>query len=255
MTVETTDWEVLNAHADGELGPEHAAEVGRRLSADPQLAAEFARITALKSNLAALRPESALAESATIESQAPERHARPARHWIGAVAAVALVAAGLAYVMHGSDNDRGVAIDPIHAEFSQQTYFVDVERQVLVSVGASMGDLDAPDLSASNLALVDVRTFNGSARIALHYRGRRGCRVTLVVDSTDSTPFVSLDASALVYFWQTETRRFVLIAEGMDERRFAAIGNFAQAQSRASERQRELRNVLVESTEHARPCA
>ena len=250
MTGNRDDWELLSAYADGELAPEDAARLERRLAIEPDLVAGLARITALKSSLSALRPTSRLAVDKGYQSLKPARYRQ-----LAVAGVLLLVASGLGYGLVGPGETGAQGIGVIHDGFSEKTYVVDLERRVEVSAGAAIGDLLAPDLSPSNLTLVDVRGFAGSPRIALHYRGRRGCRVTLVADRADSAPFESPNAAALIYLWQTPTRRFALIADGMDEHRFAAIGAFAKAQTRASEREMEFRTALVERTERARPCA
>lgn len=251
MKVGNSDWELLNSYADGELAPDEATDFERRLANEPTLASELARVMALKKSLSALRPGSAEEPRETTLLRQPMHR----RYLAAAVVVLCVLAAGAGYGLLGLNKNQATGIDEIHAAFSDRTYFVDVKRDVRVSAGTSIGELDAPDLSASNLALVDMRTFAGTARIALHYRGPRGCRVTLVVDIAKSAPFATLTPGALLYRWQTRTRRFALIAEGMDEKRFAAIGAFAEASSRASERRKDFRTALIERTEKARPCA
>lgn len=89
----------------------------------------------------------------------------------------------------------------------------------------------------------------------MHYRGRRGCRVTLIADSVSMPVEQNPTGSDLIYRWSTSMTRYVLIADGMDAMRFAAIGAFAEAASRLSEEQEERRLALVDRTAEANPCA
>src|SRR3977135_2052053 len=113
---------LLNAYIDGELDPAHALEFERRLADDPELAAERARIETLRRVMAERLPREAaspeLRRRVTGPAPAPTLRgagglSRPRRlgwrpgggakgGWIGASAAVALVAVSAAsYVAPG----------------------------------------------------------------------------------------------------------------------------------------------------------
>ena len=79
------------------------------------------------------------------------------------------------------DSSRSIALD-LHAAFSSKTYVLsEVETKHTVS-SFRYGDIDIPDLSASALTLADVvtKSVDNKEVIAMHYRGKRGCRLTLV---------------------------------------------------------------------------
>ncbi len=96
---------------------------------------------------------------------------------------------------------------------------------------------------------------DGRVRIALHYRGARGCRVTLIADRGPPAEPEDLSAFDLTHRWSTPATRYTLVADGMDRHRFAAIGAFAEALSRTSEEAPSLRLALEERTAQAVPCA
>ena len=51
-----TDWELINAYADGELSAEDEDEVSRRLTHDAALAAALTEVQATKAALSLIRP-------------------------------------------------------------------------------------------------------------------------------------------------------------------------------------------------------
>ncbi len=119
-----------------------------------------------------------------------------------------------------------------------------------------------PDLSASALTLADVKTLSeqNPPVIAMHYRGQRGCRVTLVATggvtagedkSSESHP------DLLFREWQSENFKFTLLATGMDRVRFQSIAEYA-IENTGRARRPDLKNLEIamqQSYENARPCA
>lgn len=244
------DWDALNALADGALSREEALALRGRIDGDATLAAEYGRILALKSSLRRLRPVPKGGGNDRMDR-------RPTSKRLATIAAsiVFCIAIALSAVLFERNGEETVA--EIHKDFSDQTYILNGGSALTLSSGAGFGSFNAPDLSASNLTLVDVRTFRSDVgeRVAMHYRGRRGCRVTLIADSVSMPVEQNPTGSDLIYRWSTSMTRYVLIADGMDAMRFAAIGAFAEAASRLSEEQEERRLALVDRTAEANPCA
>ncbi|HZO47856.1 MAG TPA: anti-sigma factor [Xanthobacteraceae bacterium] len=88
---------LVHAYLDGELDPVHAVEMERRLAADPALAAERDRITALRRLIGERLPPTTMPDSllGRIEAAAGLRRARARPSW-QAFAAAAVLAAVLA---------------------------------------------------------------------------------------------------------------------------------------------------------------
>lgn len=244
------DLDLLNGYADGELPAAAARDFERRLSNEPELAHELERIRSLKATLAALRPE--LEGEREAAGPAPTLARR-----CFAVAACLVLAVGLyaAYAVLPVRDAGETAVVAIHRAFSSETYDLDVDTTQNVAAAVRFNGMPVPDFTASNLTLVDAKTFEDADRIAVHYRGRRGCRVTLVVDTVLLELPPKDDPHRLTYAWSAAGLSYLLIAEGMDENRFAAIGAFAEAATRALERRDAFRTALVERTAAARPCA
>jgi len=251
-SIPDSDWERLNALADDALGREEARALQKRIDSDPALAAEFDRILMLKSSLRQLRP--AVPEGTSDRTARRRASKRPL-----AVAAAIFLSLCIAVAASGALLGRNGVDTPveIHKAFSDKTYILNSGGALTLSSGTGIGSLSAPDLTASNLTLVDVRTFRNDRgeRVAMHYRGRRGCRVTLIADALSMPAESDLAGFDLVYRWTTSKTRFVLIADGMDAARFAAIGAFAEAASRLSDEQELRRLALVDRTAKAKPCA
>jgi len=247
-----TDWELLNALADGALGREEVAVLRSRIEKDSSLAAEFNQILALKSSLRQLRPAPRANSSDCAGGRVASKRYTMAAASIVLILCIAFVVA--AATLQGTDEET---VAEIHRAFSNETYILNSSRELILSSGAGIGALNVPDLTPSNLTLVDVRIFRNDAgeRVAMHYRGRRGCRLTLIADALSMPTEGFINGVDLVYEWSTSKAHFVLAANGMDAGRFAAIGAFAEAASRLSEEKEQMRIALRVRTAEAKPCA
>lgn len=243
------DWDLLNAYADGELDRATEKVIAARLANEPLLREGLESIKSIKSSLRQLRP-------VTIVPEEPQRPLRLAR-W--AVVSSVFLAIGILLGVSAlqQESSHHTSVTELHRSFSSKSYIIDTSVSLDVSVGSSIGSLSAPDLSPSNLTLVDVRILNAVSgeRIAMHYRGQRGCRVTLVAEPLSFQPYSGPSELALNYAWKTSAASFHLVGDGMDPTRFAAIAAFAEATSRRAHDEPELRTALVDRTAEARPCA
>ena len=231
------DWTLLNAYADGELGRADAAALSARLARDPGLAGELLRIRRLKQRLAGLQePDRRSGESLGAPAG---RSLRP----VAAVAASLAVAAVIACFAIIGPTGRGPDADPVLALHSELGRLPHAETPP-----ADIGDIPPPDLSASNLRLFASRS--GEAATGYHYRGPNGCRLTLVIGAA-----LELPDGTLAHRWAIGERIAVLIAEGMDPHRFAAVASYTEAATRGADPGDRLRLAVVERTASSRPCA
>ena len=241
MRVNKTDWVLLNAYADGELPREEAERMASRLAADPGLAAELERLRRLRRSLAVLRARPVAAR----------RRAVPMAALAASVAGLLL----LGWTMQEGDpllpDAAGVAA--IHDRFSAEQYDVAGGALPVGEAGVAFSGIRAPDLSSSNLTLVAHRRVGpeGGEGVAWHYRGRRGCRITLVA----GPPAAEAATLALARRWMVGEIPLALVAEGMDPDRFAAIAAFAEARTREAQESDALRVAVVDRTAEAAPCA
>ncbi|MDA5095807.1 hypothetical protein O2N63_17080 [Aliiroseovarius sp. KMU-50] len=250
-TVLDHDWKLLNAYADGELTPEVEAQVAERLRGEPQLVAALEEIRETKSDLALLRPP-------VTSDHAHGRPPRTPRLALPLTLAAAFVA-GAIFVSQFMSQDWRNAPSELHAKFSANSYVLPEEINLPVISTASSNTISAFDLSSSRLTLVDVQISRQARRetVAMHYRGRNGCRVTVVaMEASAKDPLPqSGEIKGLAETWSVEGLHFFLLASGMDTNRFQAIAAFAKAESFRLTGRDRLRMAMRETTDQAKPCA
>jgi anti-sigma factor RsiW len=249
--VSETDWELINAYADGELSAGDRESIARRLTHDAALSAALAEVQTAKAALSLMRPK--------------EQPAAPAARglWLrrGAIAAslAAAIALGAVYQFGQAGRDWRDAPMELHDAFSANSYVLPESAALPVISTARIGDVTAFDLSSSRLTLVDVQSSRQSERdvVAMHYRGRNGCRLTVVALETAKGDPETLPArhDGLGARWSIGGVHYYVLASGMDRNRFDAIAAFAKAESERMNRADDLRLALLSATEQARPCA
>lgn len=250
--IEENDWLLLTAYADNELEGADLAAFEERLASEPRLQIELDRIRKLKRDLRSLRPF----EAAT-KHQQRERMTVKWLHTGTMVAAACLIAVAMAlfawrYVRPGLE-DR---IFALHNQLARQTYVVD-ERKAdrVVSTGRSF-EFNAPDMTPSRLFLVDVESATAGDRdlVGLHYRGLKGCRMTLVAFEGAQVAVSAARDGYLTRTWSHGGFGFVLIAGGMDAQRFKAVGEYAEAViEEGLQQQGTLRLAMSQTAKHS--CA
>lgn len=258
MSHEDSDWRILNAFADGELADAEARRFEQRLTEEPELRSELGRVRDLKRKLAAMRP---LPETA-IEpvAAAPRWHSRVAAAAAAVVAILALIVIAETQFMrdHSTWLEHAVVL---HGEQSQRAFVVD-ERHVVqtVSSGRSL-EFRAPDLTESRLFLVEIASslWNDRETITIHYRGLRGCRLTVAAIEAGAAPGEMAGSNgpdALMRTWTYDGFHFAVIADGMDVDRFARIADYVNAAVKVPViEDRRMRTAMAESYREARPCA
>jgi anti-sigma factor RsiW len=238
--VTETDWKLLNAYHDGELALGQRAELERRISASAALAAALAEIRSVSSALKGLRPEPV--------AQGRGRYFRPLA--IAASITLALLVTGAVY---NSRPGAPVTAAAWHAEFLSQSYPAATETATgggLVPAGY-FGPVGAPDLSLANLTLVDQRQGRNGA-LALHYAGRNGCRLTVTAGfGTDM--LTASDADIRSRFWSVGSVDYLVLANGMDPARFAAIASYIRQLAERSDKS-ETVLAMRKATKDAVPC-
>ncbi len=246
-----TDWETINAYADGELSAEDEEVVARRLTHDAALAAALVEVRATKVALSLICPA---------DEPAPTTHGG---FWVRrlalAASLAAVVALGMLYQFGSASEDWRDAPASLHAALSANTYVLPEGGALPVISTARIGDIEVFDLSSSRLTLVDVRTTRRDDRdvVAMHYRGRRGCRLTAVAVEAvrgDPSPLPARH-DGLGARWSVGRAHFYVLASGMDRDRFDAIVAYAKAESRRLDQRDTLVLAMQDATEQARPCA
>lgn len=254
MTISEYEWEKLNAFVDEELPKEEAVAFEEALLSRPDLQEEHMVLLSIKSGLRNIIDEKCV----PIEDSLPfSRQFSGMRKIAAAIAGLMLI--GSLYLGWASigESSKSIALD-LHAAFSSKTYILsEAETKHTVS-SFRYGDIDIPDLSASALTLADVvaKSVDNKEVIAMHYRGQRGCRLTLVaVDGLDEAANEKF-GNMLRRHWQAGSFHFSLIAVGMDKDRFHSIADFVSASTQRSiQKLDSLRMAMKDSYESAFPCA
>jgi len=246
-----TDWELINAYADGELPAEDKLEISLRLTHDTVLAAALAEVHATKAALLLIRPAE--------EPAPPARDKSGVRRLALAASLAAAVALGAFYQFGGVGEDWRDAPADLHAVLSANTYVLPEGGVMPVVSTARIGDLEVFDLSSSRLTLVDVITTRHDDRdvVAMHYRGRRGCRLTVVALEALLDDPLQLPArhDGLGARWSVGRAHFYVLANGMDRDRFDTIAAYAKAESHRLDRLNTLELAMRDATNKAQPCA
>ncbi|WP_421783280.1 hypothetical protein [Kiloniella litopenaei] len=266
---EKPNWEILNAFVDGELSPSQEAWVESCAKKDSEIKSEIARLKLLKNALAG----SALITSNEKISVAEERKTIGCRQIAGGVFATAAVI--VLFVMafplgYFSSPDFEHWARDRHQDLSGQNFVVsDLEYRPLIAAAIS-GTLQAPDLTGSKLYLVDlsIGTFDRDDAIVMHYRGLRGCRVSLLVtplrdnlklqrdETEEQSPDRTGTKKLVSDFWNGERFRFALLATGMERKRFDSIATYLKLEGERNlpspndEAQYAMQQVYAQST----PC-
>jgi len=255
-TPDSSDWELINAYADNELPLEDRAAVEHRLARDAALANSLSEIKRLKSNLARLRP--AAMNRAQMPRRRIDQFIRSIRAPAVAAALVAAITVGVLQLSQQSSvGDWRDIATKLHTELSANAYIISPIMPVAEISTGGMGDLSALDLSVARLTLVDVRSENvgGANLVAMHYRGRNGCSLTIAVTEGGEGPSRNPAGETLKAQWPVGSKQYLLVATGMDRARFEAIAAYARAESLRRNGGQPLRVAVRSATEHAQPCA
>ncbi len=266
MQHDLPDFETLNAYVDGELDVAQSAAVARAIAADRELARQA-------SNLSKLR--SSIVECMEIPEIAMPKSGKARKRSSGSRLAV-MVAAGLAFLILASGSlikyqmERSMQAQWFSPAWNIHTAWVlpvagfDVETlsPKLERAAGVLSHAYIPDLSSAKLYLAytsDQYAIGGQAALLVGYAGTRGCKVSLLMVPTSvslSEELTYFERSAkTAYGWQAGELDYILMAEGMDTKRFKTV---AEAIYKASfERlpvDNKTRMALVESRNTSLPC-
>lgn len=254
MKPDDSDWMALNGYADEALGEAEARALEARLAGDPALRGELERIRSLKAQMRRLRPAPIGPRHRGLAGR------RLAAAGLAAALAGVVLVAALLLAPFGEDGWVAQA-EALHRQLSGNSYVVEEAGALpVVSTRHSLIEFRAPDLTASRLFLVDARVAGGRGgeTVALHYRGMRGCRLTIVAVEAEAG-----DAAApappsglLARLWDFDGFHFAVIAEGMDAARFASVADYAEtAIAEAAKSPDEMRTAMATRYRTARPCS
>ncbi|WP_025898399.1 anti-sigma factor family protein [Sneathiella glossodoripedis] len=258
MAISESDWEQLNAYADGELSDTSSAELERRLSENADLRRELDKILALKRALQNLQPQP--------EHTEPRSSSHVIPWYKHAIAASIIVAIGIgAWGWQYYSERKYLNPELIHTQFAAQTYILKSETPRLHVSSTSIGEFHVPDLRATNLQLADTsfRQIGDRGVFSAHYRGQRGCRLTLIGTQngvTNDNSSIEYDLEnperLLVAKWFRGQTEFALLASAMDKDRFKSIARYIHAdlQREQIDKDDKLQIAMRDAYEQAHPC-
>lgn len=264
-------WEEINAYVDDELSPAEKARVAAAIALQPALAEQVAVLSSIKAELQNEFASEALRQENVVQGQGSIKGGGryKARRW--ALAAACLLVALTCVLALGWKQEDPMA----------QLFAAAAERHAALSrapgsdlgvarspVRFSRGVALIPDLEAGRLtlnALADFVTPNGAIGMAAHYRGTRGCKLTLFL-LPDLEPATAIqlpegdlqrrsEGEILSYSWRHGPVGYLLLAQGMGETR---LGLIAEKLHEASKSFRILdeaaREQLADSRKRSAAC-
>lgn len=253
------DYPEVCAYVDGELDAAAASRVAYAAARDPDIAAQIAQLTKLKSVLAGMPGEAAPADWAR-----PRPH-RSARRWGAGLVAGAMFAALLSGVLVAERIIRTPAA-PTFADLGLAAHRAWSESvsgpagtATIHSVALSRSAFTAPDLTAARLTLQTAEALGRGTHGILHfgYVGTRGCRLSLFVQlNAEATAAESVRGAGLrTSAWHEEGIGYLAVADAMDEAHFRTIVAALKQYSREpAPFSAPTETLLAESRQHAKPC-
>ncbi|MEX3007321.1 hypothetical protein [Hoeflea sp. TYP-13] len=249
------DREYLNALADDELSEVQAREWQERIQREPELKAAYDEIVSVKQKIASLAPDIAIERKYSAANSG-------IRKWAVAAGVAAIVFTGaLTLWLQSAPATAPQGIVAWHKLLSNEEYVVgETDQPLFVSLGQS-ADVPIPDLTAWRLYLVDHRVveLDAEARQAVfHYRGLRGCRLTLWYGArTDTTSSgATPDGTDNYRRWLAGPTDISIVAGGMDAERFRSIADYVEMLTKISaDPDGQTRIATAEGYENAARCS
>ena len=230
----THDIERLNALLDGELTVTERADMAARLATDRDLASAYATLARLK------------AVTADTADECPAILLRrpwwlTARRHAAAIAACIVLTIGSAILV---SQEWPPADAPTTGG---------AEGPTEIALASLPAGTTVPRLDSAGLKLVHL-AFNegGGPLFTATYRGPHGCRLDLMVwPAAEKAPVTHGSSS---YRWVVGRLAYELIAHGMPERRFQAIADGAEQQTRLGSDPGPIDHRLRQASRGAPPC-
>ncbi|MCP4319109.1 MAG: hypothetical protein GY789_24735 [Hyphomicrobiales bacterium] len=231
-TLSDQDHEYLNALADGELDEAQTRVWQECVRQEPEVKAAYDEIVAVKQKI------SSLAVDHAVEQNCPAPHT-DTRRWLVAASVAAIIFAGAMTFWLQSEPEtapRGIAA--WHSLLSDKEYVVNESDQPLFVSFGQIADVPIPDLKAWRLYLVDQRVVESdtnTGQAVFHYRGLRGCRLTIWYGAPGNPVAVAEpDGSGNFRRWLAGPTDISIVAGGMDSERFRSIADYVEMLTKLS---------------------
>lgn len=260
-SMQRIDWTLLNAYVDGELDASTAADIAAAIARDPELAARVAALARLKAATGAL----AAAPTLSLPTAPRRRRAATVGGMAAGIAALFLVAAGIAWSLL-ERSDEPLWLRPVAAAHEQWLAAPaslaragGVSDDNLLREARVVGIGQVPDLTDAQLRPAWV-SITGGDGLYVGYIGVHGCRLGLWVGSSTGdvprglAPVVLPQLTA--YAWHAAGRSYVVVARGMDAGRFSLLARTIERLTRqGAHPDEQTRTALREAPLTGSACA
>lgn len=258
------EWEKINAFVDGELSASEKAAMADAVARDSELARKVATVARMKAELF----ECFEAEPAR-KIDLPTRRIRDDQ--AGKRARWAAAAALLLVALLGA---FGIYATSTEAQSAWLTAAVKRHHALSAAPTGNLGNLSTfvelrgqqalvPNLASGKLTLTSLADFDlgkGNVGLAAHYRGTRGCRVTLFLipePARDLSSELTLRQGTgfIGYEWRHGSVGYLLLAEGMADTRLKLIADKVhEASGKLKPLDDIARQQLADSRRRSSPC-
>lgn len=266
------DWERLNAYVDGELAPNEAATVARRIAQDPGAAETAAALSSLKS---ALLEQTQVPKDFEILPPAAAEKKPALWHAVhsAAAAAVLVVCMATGALWHwdaARDGDADLHAASWHQEaakihgnwVAKKTDERPPSLNIPATAALTAPEIRIPDLSDSGLTpiLLEAEAHLGSMTgYRVGYGGTQGCRISFFVLQGDGEIPAHLAArkegGPQALAWRHNQAHYLLLAEGMAEARFDLIARtLRNVTADWRPLAPEIRTALQQNRQASAPC-
>jgi len=242
-----SDWETLNAFADGELAPAEQRVLAERLATSPETAERLRGIVRLKQELQGLP-----ADGAT--PPLPVRSGPPRPRWqrVAAIAAALVIATAVAFTPVLLRRDASGSFVTVSLAAHEQ--FASAPAQPAVAIAPAAASPVTNELARLGLQPIWQAT-SASGQVRIGFVGARGCRLSLHVSPHDEPALAPTPANAALSGWNAGGRGYLLIATEMPQARFEMIAGFIKAlTSEPADKVEPLRTALQSEWRSAQPC-
>lgn len=241
-----SDWETLNAFADGDLTPAAQRAMAERLASSPETAETLRGIVRLKQELQALPADDA--------PPLPSFPTSPRSGWrrAAAIAAVLVVAAAVALTPILLRQDASESF--LTASLTAHEQFAAMPPQPAATIAPVAAGAITNELARLGLQPVWQAT-SAAGQVRVGFVGLRGCRLSLHVSPhAEPAPPPDLSARTLAG-WNAGGHGYLLIATEMPPARFEMIASFLKAlTNEPAEKVTPLRIALLDDWRSAQPC-
>jgi hypothetical protein len=242
-----SDWEELNAFADGELVPAEQRVLAERLATSPETAETLRGIVRLKQELRALPADDAA-------PPLPLLPAQPRSGWrqVAVIAAALVIATAVAFTPLLLRRDPPGSF--LTASMAAHEQFASAPAQPGATVTPASTSPVTGELARLGLQPVWQAT-SAAGQVRIGFVGARGCRLSLHVSPHDEAVPAPAQADAALTGWNAGGNGYLLIATGMPQARFEMIAGFIKAlTSEPADKVEPLRTALQNDWRAAQPC-